>query len=119
MSYTTDHVRAYADILAAGSAVTLKRRAVAHTASTDAAAVTPSTIAGAAMKVRGNPKQYASLGLTEHDNPTLLFATATYGDRAQLNDSLEWGGETVRITSIDETNPDGNGPIVSRLVVSR
>lgn len=119
MSYTIEHAQAYADILAAGAAVTLVRRAAAHTASTDAAEITRSSIAGAAMKVRGNPKQYAPLGVTEHDSPTLLWAAATYGNAAQLNDELTWGGEPLRVVSIDETNPDGTGPIVSRLVVSR
>jgi hypothetical protein len=117
--YASDHAAAYADILEAGAAVTLTRRTAAHTASTDATEVTRSSIAGAAVKVRGNPKQYAPLGVTEHDSPTLLFAAATYGDAAQLNDELTWGGEGLRVVSIDETNPDGTAPIVARLVVSR
>jgi hypothetical protein len=99
--------------------VTLKRRTSTQTASTGATTVSDSTVAGAAMRVRGNPTIYKDLGLVESAAPTLLWSAETYGDRAQLGDELTWAGATVRVKSIDETDPDGAGPIVSRLVVAR
>lgn len=118
MSYAAEHASAYADILAAGAAVTLRRKSVAHTQSTDAVTQTPSTIAGAACQVRGRPQTYEALKLVESDAPTLLFAAATYGDAAELGDELTWGGKDVEVVSIDATAPDGT-PIVARIVVSR
>jgi hypothetical protein len=118
MSYATDHAQAYADILAAGQR--------GHAASgSDRAhrvdrchAVTPSTVAGAAMKVRGNPKIYRISASWRADAPTLLFATRRTAIARSWATSSPGPG-TVRVKSIDETDPDGAGPIVSRLVVAR
>lgn len=119
MSYVAEHASALADVTEAGAPVAFVR----HTPGTYDAATgltSPSSrteVAGAAMRVKGDPRKYATLGLTEHEAPTLFFVATTYGDVPPLGASVSFGGATYTVRDVAPFAPDGTA-IFSRVVVA-
>lgn len=80
------------------------------------------TITGTAIKDTGDPDQYRELGLIQGQALTLLFTPTTYGDRIDVGDECEFPeGSGARYTAraCEHLDPDGFGPIVTTVVVSR
>jgi hypothetical protein len=104
MSYTTDHASAYADVKNAGAAVTFT--------------LASTTVAGYAIRIKGDPKKYHALKLVESEAPTLLFVPTTYGERPPLNALTTFGGTEYAVTDEEPLMPDGTA-ILSKVVVAR
>lgn len=119
-AYAAEAAGALADIKAAGAAVTFSRRVPGtydeSTGLTSSSTLT--SVAGYAMRVRGNPKTLDRLSLKESEAPTLLFAPSTSGSVPLPNDSVSWGGVTYIARDVDEVSPDGTA-IIAKVVVAR
>lgn len=77
------------------------------------------TIAGKAVRVRGNPQRYQALKLELETMPTLLFCPTAYGSAAPMpGDTTVWEGREWTARDVDPVSPDGT-PIVCRVVVGR
>lgn len=81
---------------------------------------TSETIAGRAMKTRGNPIRYRALGLIESEAPTLLWVPTTYnqGDEPQPGDLVTWNGLEYTVRDVDITAPDGE-IIYAKIIIER
>ena len=119
-SYATEHAGAYADVLAAGAAVTFSAITPGtYDGATDTwSTPTTATVAGAAVRVRGNPLTYQALELVQGEAPTLLFAPATYGALPALGAAVTWGGVVYTVRSVEPVSPSGSA-ILARVVVAR
>lgn len=117
-SYAADHASALADIKDAGAAITFtKRSAGTHDPITDTfSAPSLSSVAGHAIRTKGDAKRYESLKLTPTDAITLLFAPTTYGQRPALGATATWEGAPVVVRDTDPVAPDGSD-IVCRVIV--
>lgn len=118
--YTADARSAYADLLAAGQAVTFTKQVpgAIDAATNRLSGASMITVVGAAARVKGNPLQYQALELVVTEAATLLFAGQTVGQLPPLGASVSFGGESYVVRWIDPVAPDGT-PLVSRIVVSR
>lgn len=118
--YATDHASALADISAAGAAVTFTRaKSTIYVAETDANyAVTPTSIPGFAVRVRGNPLKYQALSLIQSEAPALLFAPSTLGGLPLPGDTVTWGGEVYTVRDVDPESPDGVA-IIATVIIAR
>jgi hypothetical protein len=119
-SYATDHAGAYADILAAGAAVSFSAiTAGTYDGATDTWS-TPSTttVGGVAMRVRGNSLTYQALELVQSEAPTLLFAPSTYGATPALGMTVEWDGVVYTVRSVEPVAPSGD-TVIARVVVAK
>ena len=119
-SYATEHTGALEDIREAGAAVTFT---LTDPGTYDAATDTwtggsETTVAGHAIRVKGDPERYRALELIESAAPTLLFAPTTYGDEPPIGSSVTWGGEVFVVRDSLPLEPDGTA-ILSRVVVSK
>lgn len=103
-AYAAEHASAYADVAEAGAAVSF---------------VGDTTVPAVVMRVDGNPIKYAELGLKLTESPTLFAVTVTYGDAVPDGATVPFGGITYYVVSIDPFDPDGQGAIYSRVIVSR
>ena len=125
--YAAEHASALADIIAAGASPVTFTRSTSGTfddatnAWIDAAS---STIAGAAMQVRGDPERYAAKGLVLSTMPTFFFVPTLYGLRAYTpdfvmpGDTVVWNGVTLTVRDVDP-NPAPDGIVIaSRIVVA-
>lgn len=119
-SYATEHASAYADILAAGAAVTFSAITPGtYTPATDTwSTPVTTTVAGAAMRVRGNPLTYQALELVQTEAPTLLFAPATYGATPAPGMTVTWDGVVYTVRSVEPIAPSGD-TILARVVVAK
>ncbi len=118
MSYATEHASALADIRAAGVDVTFTLTTSTYTEATDVeSAPVETTVSGAAIRVKGNPNEYAAMKLTQAGLVTLLFAPDTYGERPALSSVVEWEGSDYTVVGVSPTAPDGVD-IISRVVIA-
>ncbi len=117
MGYATEHASALADIQAAGASVVFTLAVATYDAPTDTQTTTNTTIAGAAIQVKGSPEQYAALSLTDLSPATLLFAPTTLGDKPALGATVPWGGSTQTVKSVDPVALDGSA-ILARVVIA-
>lgn len=85
---------------------------------TDTATVTETEITGVALRVRGEPKRYAELGLVESQAPTLFFVPTTYGDTPEPGDAVEWLNDTYIVRDVDPLAPDGV-TISARVIIAK
>ena len=71
------------------------------------------TITGSAIEVKGNPQQYAALGLTQSGAPTLLFTPTDYELQSYTDefvlpgDQVEWNGQPFTVKAVFPIAPDG------------
>jgi hypothetical protein len=66
---------------------------------------TPSTtvtVSGYAMRIQGDPDEYAKLGLIQSEHPMLSFDPDTDGELPTLGMTVEFGGETL---TVEDVNP--------------
>ncbi len=119
MSYAPEHASALADVTAAGSAVTFTWRTPGvHDPATDTFTTAATvTVAGYALRVRGDPDRYRALSLVEAQAPTLLFTPTTYGALPALGASVTWGGTVYTVRDVAPLAPDGTA-ILARVVVA-
>lgn len=119
-SYATEHASAYADILAAGAAVTFSAvSAGTYDGATDTwSTPVTTTVAGAAIRVRGNPQTYQALELIQSEAPTLLFAPSTYGATPALGMTVTWDGVVYTVRAVEPIAPSGD-TILERVVVAK
>jgi hypothetical protein len=124
-AYATEHADAYAKVLAAGGVVTFERTATVIDKATGRPTTTDVSMPCVAVKVGGDPRQYAALGLLEVEAATLLFAPASYAQNAEENattpkpgDVVGWQGQTWNVRGVSTLDPDGAGTILGRAVVS-
>jgi hypothetical protein len=120
MTYALDHASAYADILAAGAAITFTK-AVPGTMTPGSgvfSGASSSAVAGVAIRDKGDPKRYEALKLTQTEAVTLLFAPSTYGQMPELNAVGVFAGVTYRVRDVEPVAPDGN-VIIASIVVTR
>lgn len=120
MNYTADHAGALADLTEAGAAVTFTLTSPGmYSEATDTFASSGvTTVAGYAIEVPGDPRQYAALELIQRDARTLLFAPSTVGSTPALGAALTWAGATFTVQSVQRVAPDGTA-ILSTVVVAR
>ena len=52
------------------------------------------------MQVDGDPEVYKTLGLTETDNPTLIFRPDTDGQLPSLGSTTTWGVDGFTLKSV-------------------
>lgn len=119
-AYASDHAAALADVRTAGTPVTFT---VTTQGAQDPATgffpnPTVSTVAGFALRVKGDPQRYRDLGLTESEAPTLLTVPSTYGGTPALNASVTFGGQTYTVRDVEPLAPDGTA-VLCRVVVVR
>ena len=82
------------------------------------------TIAGAAIQVRGDPQRYKALELIESAAPTLFFTPTDYELQAftdefvKPGDTCTWNGLTFTARDVTTIAPDGI-VIAARIVVSQ
>lgn len=119
-AYAADARGAYADLLAAGQAVTFTKQVpgTIDPATNRLSGASTVTVVGAAVRVKGNPLQYQALELVITEAATLIFAAQTIGQLPPIGASVSFGGEMYVVRYIDPVAPDGT-PLVSRIVVSR
>lgn len=98
--------------------ITFTRTTHTHNRATDTLTSSSSTIAGRAMKVRGDPERYRALGLVESESPTLLFVPTTYGDRIKPGDTVSWRSTTYTARDCNHLEPDGV-VIQTRVIIER
>lgn len=60
------------------------------------------TIAGRAMRISGDPDEYAKLGLIQSEHPMLSFAPDTVGELPGPGWTVVFGGETL---TVEDVNP--------------
>ena len=120
MTYADDHASALADLTEAGTAVTFTRTLPGtYDPSTDTwSGGSTTTVAGYAMRVKGNPLQYQALELIQSESPTLLFTPSTYGEMPALGSQVTWNSLAYTVRAVDPVSPDGTA-IVARVIVSR
>lgn len=58
------------------------------------------SVTGRAMRIEGDPDVYATLGLIQSENPTLLFKPDTAGQLPGLGSTVEFGGETLTVKDV-------------------
>lgn len=113
--YTRDHASAYADVLAAGAAITVTRSAT-DGESADGTMPEPAqtSIACVAYQKKSDPARFAELGLTLATSITLSVVPATYGLRVnspefvKSGDLLPWAGITYTVRDVGPAiAPDG------------
>lgn len=119
MSYAATHARAASKVANAGTAVTFSRiHAGTFAFATDQRTGDYTvTVAGSAVRVKGNPLQYQALGLSQAEAVTLLFAPTTYGELPELGSTATWDGATVTVKNVSPTAPDGTA-ILARVIVA-
>lgn len=116
--YAEDHASALADVTEAGAAVTFTRTANSYTPSTDVSVITTTTVEGYAIRDKGNPLTYQSLGLKQSEAPTLFFVPSTLGEMPAPGDTCSWRSLTFSVKDVTQVEPDGE-PIAAFVVVSR
>jgi hypothetical protein len=119
-AYASDHAGAYADVASAGSAVTFTKSVQGAQDPATGLFTDPTTVtvAGVALRVKGDPQRYRDLGLTESAAPTLLFVPATYGETPPLGATGVFGGETYTVRDVNPLAPDGTA-VLAKVVVVR
>lgn len=60
------------------------------------------TVTGYAMRIQGDPDEYARLGLVQSEHPMLSFVPDTLGQLPTLGMTVEFGGETL---TVEDVNP--------------
>lgn len=88
-----------------------------YTPTTDTSTVSSASVAGYAVRTRGNPKVYEALKLIESEAPTLLFSPTTYGSMPDLGATVTWNGKTYTVRDVLPVAPDGTG-IIAKVVVA-
>ena len=75
------------------------------------------TVAGYAIRVRGDPDRYRALELIESQAPTLLFAPSTLGQAPEAGMTTTWSATAYTVRDVSPVAPDGTG-LVFRVVVT-
>jgi hypothetical protein len=120
MSYASDHADALAALQSAGARLTFTLKSPGEYDALTDTRTEPEVLEakGAAMEVKGDPEEYAALGLIRSSSVTLLFAPSTYGLAPDLAGySVTWGGKEYVVKSTEPLAPDGNA-ILTRVVCS-
>jgi len=113
--YTADHAGALADIREAGAPVTFTF-AVAGTHSPSTGTFTggsTTSVDGDAIRMPGDVRRYAALGLTEREAITLLFAPTTFAANPEVGATFTFGGDTFTIATCDPLALDGDTMLVT------
>lgn len=63
------------------------------------------SVSGMAIKGKGNPKTYKSLGLVESEAPTLNFIPNVVGEVTVLGAVVVWESVSFRVRSVDAGEP--------------
>jgi hypothetical protein len=63
---------------------------------------TTATVSGYAMRISGDPDEYARLGLVQSEHPMLSFVPDTVGELPSLGWTVEFGNETL---TVEDVNP--------------
>lgn len=116
--YTAEHSRAYGLIGRKGADVTFTRTASGYNASAGTVTVVDTTVVGKAVRTKGDPVMYQTLGLVETEAPTLLFSGTTYGGSPEPGDKVTWASKVYTVRHVEPVAPDGTA-ILCRVVVSR
>lgn len=90
-----------------GAAVTFSKTVVAYDAATDTSTSSTSTVAGFAMRIQGDPDEYARLGLIQSEHPMLSFEPTTPGQLPPLGATVVFGGETLTVEDVNPCAMDG------------
>jgi hypothetical protein len=116
MSYAAQTAMALRLIRAKGATVSFARTMTdSYDPATDVDQPYTVTCTGSAVRVRGDARQYAALGLVQSDAATLLFAPDTAGEIPPLESTVIFGGAQYVVRATNPVAPDGDA-IVSRLI---
>lgn len=120
MTYAADHAGAYADVLAAGAAVTFSTYTPGtYAPATDAfSAASSATVTGVALEVGNAPLKFDAEALTEAERKTFLFVPATYGDMPPLGATVAWASKVWTVRQVADLSPDGTA-ILGKIEVTR
>ena len=118
--YAPEATSALADIKAAGAAVTFTQTVPGTYDPATDTWTSPSavTVAGYAIRVKGNPIRYQALELIQSESPTLLFAPTTAGSLPAVGSAVTWNSIAYTVRDVEPVAPDGQ-PIIARIIVSR
>jgi hypothetical protein len=123
-SYAAEHADALADVSDAGAAVVFTRTVNVEDTATGLVTPSVSTIAGSAIRVKGNPDKYQALGLVQSQAPSLFFTPNNYGDCPGPGDTVLWRDPvtqqlaTYAVKDVDPIAPDGF-VIAARVVIAK
>lgn len=120
VSYAQTHARAKSTVADAGADVTFTLTTPGtYDATTDTySAGSTASIAGNAVRTAGDPQQYADLGLSLEEAPTLFFTPTTYGQLPAPTYQVTWGGLSYTVRAVRPIAPSGTA-IAARVVVAR
>jgi hypothetical protein len=120
MSYAADHASAKADVRAAGAPITFVR-SMPGAEQPDGTFIGPASdavLAYATEMEEGDAAEYARLGLTQSEAPTLFVVCDAYGDAPVVGARALWGGTTWTVKAVQAYRPDGV-PLTSTVVIAR
>ena len=100
------------------STVTFTRTTQTYNPTTGVTTSATSTVAGHAIRVRGDTETYRALSLIQSEAPTLLFTPATYGEVPQPGDAVTWAHVDYRVRDVNPLEPDGV-VILARVIIIR
>lgn len=105
-----------------GTPVTFSRTTRVEDPATGQSTTTAITVAGHAIRTKGDALRLQALGIVERDVVVLLFTAATYGDTPRPGDTVEWpagsGARPYTVRDVDPVAPDGPS-IIARVTVTR
>jgi hypothetical protein len=70
-------------------------------------APTTLTVAGYAMRIAGDPDEYARLGLIQSEHPMLSFVPDTEGELPEIGWEVVFGGESLTVEDINPCAMNG------------
>jgi hypothetical protein len=85
-----------------GRAVVFTGTTSTYDPETDTGTTVTATVAGYAMRIAGDPDEYARLGLVHSEHPMLSFEPDTPGELPTLGMTVEFGDETL---TVEDVNP--------------
>lgn len=65
------------------------------------------TVSGRAMRIAGDPDEYAKLGLIQSEHPMLSFAPDTAGELPAVGMTVQFGGETLTVENVNPCAMNG------------
>lgn len=109
---------AYLKLLAKGAAATFTHTSpgTLDPATNLHSAPATTTVAGAAVGLEANMREYERLSLVPSDSRTLLWAPATFGETPLLDSQVVWGGATYTLRSFNPFGADGTSILFTAVV---
>ena len=117
--FSAEHASAYTDVESNGAPLTFSSLTTSYDPATDThGEPVETTVPGVAIQTKGDPGEYAALGLVESEAPTLFFVPRVLGQLPPLQSTTVWNGVPFAVHRVYPLAPNGVA-IAARLVVIR